>query len=128
MPVPVPVPAPAPAGDANGDPTLERYQEFLNANFGAIENLIPSRYAFTEGETGTQIVDGGNDMFDGGNILTTNFNTQGIPYSNNLIRQSNDFGPNSRYFTRKFPNLFVLVGENVNAQYFRTWSDFGSDG
>ena len=67
-------------------------------------------------------------MFDVGNKLSTNFNSEGIEYSNNEIRQSDDFGPNSRYFTRKFPNLFVLVVENASAEYFRIWSDFGTDG
>ncbi|NEO95486.1 MAG: hypothetical protein F6K56_37025 [Moorea sp. SIO3G5] len=47
--------------------SLESVLEKLNQNYQSITSIIPNRYDFTEGETGDQIVDGGNDMYDGGN-------------------------------------------------------------
>jgi hypothetical protein len=38
-----------------------------------------------DGDTGTSIGDGGGDMFDGGNVLTTNVNGDAIPYTNGAV-------------------------------------------
>ena len=54
------------------DLKLEEYLTALNAGYLSIINAIPNRHPFAEGETGFNIGDGGNDMFDGGNILSTN--------------------------------------------------------
>lgn len=93
-----------------------------------IINAIPNVYAFYEGEYGDSIGDGGTDMFDGGNFLSTNNQFQ-IPYSNNKIAKSNAFGKESAYFTRKYEQgLFAMMAENKNAKWFQSFSNYGRDG
>jgi hypothetical protein len=66
-------------------------------------------------------------MFDGGNLLSTNY-VENMPYSNNQITNTNAFGANSRYFTRKYAGLFAFAAENVDAQWFKSYSNYGTDG
>ena len=78
---------------------LEDLQESLSENHGMITEHVPNLYFFTDGETGSCIGDGGNDMYDCGNILNTNL-ANSIQYTNGQILDGdNFFGPNSRYMT-----------------------------
>ena len=100
----------------------------LDANAAAIAALVPDRFDFIEGETGTSISDGGNDMYDGGNFLNTNRATA-IPYTDGVIVDgSSDFGPGSKYFTAKYPGLFVMGAAGVSISTFRISGDNGADG
>jgi hypothetical protein len=110
-----------------GGNTLEGILDSLNSNYQAMINVIPNRYDFSEGEMGTGIGDGGNDMYDGGNYLSTNLGGA-IEYSNNTIVQSTYFGVNGRYFTRKYPGLFVLVADMEGVDYFQISGSLGADG
>jgi hypothetical protein len=90
----------------------------LNDGYKSIIQAIPNRHAFAEGETGFNIGDGGNDMFDGGNILSTNFRKE-LQYTNSKIVATDAFGKNSRYFTTKFAEgLFAFAADNNGATYF----------
>ncbi len=118
----------ATVADANGqnNSTLESILSKLNANHTSITNRIPSRFNFSEGETGYYIDDGGNDMYDGGNSLHTSAFSN-IPYSNKAIRSGNEFGPGTRYFTAKYPGLFVMVAD-INTTTFAIQGNLGADG
>ncbi len=81
----------------------------LGTDPSAITSLVPDLFLFTDGAMGSSIVDGGNDMYDGGNFLNTN-RASTIPYTNGAIVASfAAFGPGSRYFTAKYPGLFVMA-------------------
>lgn len=57
-------------------------------------------------------------MFDGGNYLSTSL-ADDFDYSHDQIRQTNIFGANSRYFTKKYPGaLFMLAADNTGADSF----------
>jgi hypothetical protein len=100
----------------------------LNANHGAISALVPNRFDFFEGETGFFIGDGGNDMYDGGNFLNTNL-AASIPYTNGQITASDVFfGEGSRYFTAKYPGLFVMAASEISIDSFTITGDNGADG
>ncbi|MHC4796701.1 MAG: thrombospondin type 3 repeat-containing protein, partial [Planctomycetota bacterium] len=100
----------------------------LNANNGAISALIPDRYNFSDGVTGYQISDGGEDMYDEGNKLYTNLSPI-TPYVNKVVTSSDDyFGPQSRYFTAKYSGLFVMVATDISIDRFGIWGYNGADG
>ena len=101
------------------------------------------------------IADGGNDLFDGGNMMAfkhygdTIYNNEILPYthtqSSNGGEDSIDYtdppmdgtvqsalayygGNNSEYFTNMYPGLFVFVATGVEADFFTVYGDMGSDG
>src|SRR5262249_17042821 len=99
----------------------------LDSGASAVTALIPDRFDFMEGETGNSIVDGGFDMFDGGNYLLT---SQGGPidYSNGTILNSSLFGPAGAYFTRKDTGLFLMAADTATLETFYIAGDLGADG
>ena len=100
----------------------------LNASADAIAALVPNRFDFVDGETGSSIDDGGGDMFDGGNILSTDLSFA-ISYTNGAIVASDAaFGPGSRYFTSKTDGLFALSVEGMSIDSFFISGDNGADG
>jgi hypothetical protein len=99
----------------------------LAANNAAITSLVPNRFDFSEGETGEFIIDGGNNLYDVGNILGTNLGS-GIDYTNGLIASSPAFGPGSQYFTAKYPGLFVMGATNISISRFEITGNAGADG
>lgn len=107
--------------------TLEELLESLNANYESVINLIPNRYEFSEGESGFSIGDGGNDMYDGGNYLATDLGGS-LEYSNDIIVENTFFGASGRYFTRKFPGLFVLIADMEGVDNFVISGNLGADG
>lgn len=113
--------------NAQGSQNLSQLLETLNAEYSSINNLIPNRYDFSDGETGYYIDDGGGDMYDGGNMIGTNLG-QPVYYSNNTINSSNYFGSNGQYFTRKYPGLFVMAANLDNIDEFYIYGNLGADG
>ncbi|OYW31196.1 MAG: hypothetical protein B7Z47_01760, partial [Chthoniobacter sp. 12-60-6] len=108
--------------------TLEDCQTQINARYAEITALIPSRYDFTEGVTGTSISDGGGDMYDSGNYLNTDLGTY-IPYSDNVIATpASSLGTGGRYFTRKQPGLFLFVADVASISSFSITGNLGADG
>ena len=124
---------PAAPGPADSHPTaaprppLEDLLPELDAGYLGITSLIPGRFDFSEGETGTYISDGGGDMYDGGNYLSTDLGDS-LSYSNGAITSSGLFGPGGRYFTRKYPGLFVLAADLDGVSGFTITGGLGADG
>ena len=116
-----------PISGSGMESSLEEILDNLNANYQTIIDVIPNRYDFSEGETGYSIDDGGNDMYDGGNYLSTNLGSN-ITYSNNVIATGYEFGENGRYFTRKYPGLFVLAADIAGVDFFEVSGNLGADG
>ena len=101
----------------------------LNANKGLVRAAIPNRFAFTDGVTGNNISDGGNDMYDGGNFLGASITPASyLNYSDNLIAASTLLGTGGQYFTRKFDGLFVLAADVNALTYFEIVGNLGADG
>ncbi|NEP86225.1 MAG: LamG domain-containing protein [Okeania sp. SIO2C2] len=115
-----------PLPKAQKDFSLEEVLEQLNQDYQSITNLIPNRYEFSDGVSGTAISDGGRDMYDGGNLLRTNLGGS-IPYSNNTIAGSQYVGGNGRYFTRKYPGLFVFIADVDGVNSFEITGNLGAD-
>jgi subtilisin-like proprotein convertase family protein/subtilisin family serine protease len=108
--------------------TAELTLDELIAGNQSIVDLIPDRFEFTEGDLGSYIVDGGEDMYDYANFLNTNLATL-IPYTNGVALPADDlFGPGSKYFTAKFPGLFTLVATGMSIDSFSITGDNGTDG
>ncbi len=108
---------------------LQRALDRLNAGHSAVTNAIPQRFDFSDGVTGDSIDDGGGDMFDEGNFLSTDLESSPLPYSDNVIQQAaGHLGPNGRYFTRKFDGLFVLGADLDGVSEFRINGNLGADG
>lgn len=111
-------------------PDLGRTLENLNESFTSITNLIPNRFAFSDGVTGTFIPDGGNDMYDEGNYLGAALVSSApfLTYSDNALVSSALLGTGGRYFTRKHPGLFVFAADVSGLDYFVITGDLGADG
>ena len=109
-------------------PGLATMLNQLNADSANIAMLVPNRFDFTDGDTGNSISDGGNDMYDGGNFLNTNL-ASNVNYTNGTIVSGNAaFGAGSKYFTAKFPGLFVLGATNISINSFQITGNNGADG
>ncbi|OYW76159.1 MAG: hypothetical protein B7Z37_09995 [Verrucomicrobia bacterium 12-59-8] len=108
--------------------TLEDCQTQINARYAEITALIPNRYDFSDGVTGTYISDGGNDMYDVGNYLNTNLGSS-IAYSDDVIATpASSLGTGGRYFTRKQPGLFLFVADVAGISSFSIAGNLGADG
>lgn len=111
----------------SGQRELSAVLDSLNLNYSNITSLIPNSYNFSNGVSGNSINDGGNDMYDGGNFLNTN-RSSSIPYSDNVVRNTSEFGSNSAYFTRKYDGLFVMVADVNDITEFYISGGLGADG
>ena len=99
----------------------------LNTKFAGITALIPNRFAFSDGVTGNYINDGGNDMYDSGNYISTSLGSS-INYSDNTIVTSTAMGTGGRYFTRKFDGLWVFAADVNGITSFDISGNLGADG
>ena len=114
-------------GPAASVTPLEDVLANLNDDYASVTAMIPNRFDFSEGEVGIGISDGGADMYDGGNYLWTDIGGF-ILYANNVVQAHPFFGPSGRYFTRKYPGLFVLVADMEGVDYFQITGNLGADG
>lgn len=90
--------------------------------------LIPDRFLFQDGVTGTSILDGGDDMYDSGNYLSTNLG-RSIPYSDGSITTSSQIGAGGNYFTRKRDGWFLFVADfGSQVTEFSITGNLGADG
>ena len=108
------------------EPSLYIVLDNLNERHQLITDLIPNLYLFSDGEIGFQIFDGGNDMYDGGNLLNTNIGGP-ILYSNQVILPNPLLGTNGLYFTAKHPGLFVFAADTAITD-FQITGNLGADG
>ncbi|PCH72521.1 MAG: hypothetical protein COB98_11730, partial [Flavobacteriaceae bacterium] len=108
---------------------LQTTLDKLNVGYANITALIPNKYDFSDGVIGNNINDGGNDMFDGANYMSTNMSTSKIVYSDNTIATNSAvLGVSGSYFTRKYPGLFVFSGILDGATSFNLSGENGADG
>jgi hypothetical protein len=105
---------------------LDQVLANLTAAEASVTALIPDLYPFTEGATGIAIEDGGEDMFDVGNILNTSLG-EAIPYSDGVLATSPAAGGGA-YFTRKFRGLFVFAADLAGVDSFGVEGNLGADG
>jgi subtilisin family serine protease len=106
--------------------TLEAALASLNAGFPSVTAPIPARFDFLEGETGISIVDGGGNMYDSGNFL---YGISGpLAYTNGPIVPHPSLGGLGRYFTRKYPGLFVFAADLGGANEFSVIGNLGANG
>lgn len=106
---------------------LQDILQRVNDHHSAISALIPDLYSFLEGESGASISDGGNDMYDTGNILGTSIGSS-IAYSNNQVIAGAALGAGGRYFTSKRDGLFIFAADLDGATSFSIRGDLGADG
>jgi len=115
-------------GSASGNGNLlDSVRARLNTDFAMLTDLMPGFYEFSNGEVGTNISDGGGDMYDGGNYLSVDGSTP-IEYSNDVIVPNIDMGAGGQYFTRKYPGLFVFAADINNVDLFSIDGNLGADG
>lgn len=95
-----------------------------------------------------EIEDGGDDMYDGGNILTTN-NSGKVPYTHTQMTdppisdsdeatladflmdgtvQPDGYGGGSSYFTNLYPGMFVMAAKDVDLTSVGIRGNSGADG
>jgi len=116
-----------PNGRAGGD--AQAWLDNLGANNASISALIPNRFDFSGGSSGTSISDGGSDMYDGGNFLNTDLAVS-IAYTGNAVVSPADasFGVGSSYFTAKYNGLFILAATDISIDSFFISGNNGADG
>lgn len=95
---------------------LETVLGALDTSSSEVTNLIPVRYDFTEGADLWYIVNGGDNAFNYGNVLTTDLTPEfdSLPYSDGVVTARSDFGASGRYVTRKVPGLFMMAADLDN--------------
>lgn len=109
--------------------TLAEVLARLNAESSKLTELIPNRFDFTGGAIGYSIANGGNQMYNTGNLLSTNLNGgQNIAFTDGNITVNQNLGPNSLYFTRKLPGLFVMAADLKDVSTFRILGYLGTAG
>ncbi len=119
--------APLLFGVAQADIDLESFVGEIDGQFEALSELLPNRFEFTDGETGNNIPDGGDDMYDGGNFLNTNLQEQ-LAYTGGEVVTTEAFGPGSSYVTIKKPGMFIMAASSVSVSQFYITGDTGADG
>lgn len=102
----------------------------LDADQTKLLAAIPHHENFEEGVSGSMITDGGNNLFDGGNQISTNLAPHAsLAYSDGtVVWNSGTFGSSGRYFTRKYPSLFVLAADMTGVGEFRINGNLGANG
>ena len=111
----------------NSEPGIFALLRNLAADSESITRLVPDRFDFEEGTRGNAIADGGLDMYDGGNRLSTDRSS--LAYTDGEIVESPEaLGPGSRYFTVKHPGLFALAAHGISIDRFEISGNNGADG
>jgi len=98
----------------------------FDAHHQSVTSLISNIGDFTGGTSGTFIADGGNDMFDEGNIISTDIGGP-VPYTGGTILSDPAFN-NGSYFTRKREGIFYMAANLNGATEFFITGNTGADG
>ncbi|MFH1320589.1 MAG: DUF1573 domain-containing protein [Bacteroidota bacterium] len=110
-----------------GAPGLDTILNRLNQNYSSVTSAVPFIYNFIDGVTGNNIDDGGGDMYDWGNYLSTDIGGD-FNYSDNMIVPNAWLGDSGKYFTRKHPGLFVFAADMDGVSWFEINGNLGADG
>mgnify|MGYP003957093415 FL=1 len=103
---------------------LSRFEE----NYQNIIGLVPNPWVIEDGVSGDNINDGGNDMYDDGNYLSTDNEANPLAYSDGMITASSYLGVAGQYFTRKYDELFVFAADLDAVTDFYITGNLGADG
>ncbi len=106
---------------------LQDVLDTFKAAHSSLVSLIPSPYYFSEGTLGYQINDGGGDMYDGGNMLSTNIGGP-IYYSDDLLTTSSHLGSNGEYFSYKGSGMWLFAADLDGVSSFTIDGNLGADG
>jgi hypothetical protein len=128
---------------------MELIFEKLNPDTLEVTNIETSGLSYEPGtmfSTSSYINDGGEDMYDGGNLLSTNIQDNGfIEYTHTQQPQNDEegfveiadgavedgtnwFGSGSTYFTNMYNGLFVMVARDIDITEFTISGELGADG
>jgi hypothetical protein len=128
--------------------SLQQALENLNNRYSEVTNLIENIYYFSDrgdsNEPG-EIDDGGEDLFDDGNLISTDLDKDPLPYTHTrdagtnddetipylnppidgIITNSPENSGSDTYFTNMYPGLFAFGA--TNPSYIKINGDMGSD-
>ncbi len=102
------------------------YSAFLT-NSTTLTSHIPNMFSFSDGITGNSIGDGGFDMYDGGNLISTNLGFN-LSYTQGTITQDAALGATGEYFTYKATGMFLFAADLDNVSTFQITGNLGADG
>jgi len=110
-------------------PPLECVSVNMTQGKSIVLDEIPNFYNFAYDAWGdnNNIDDGGDDMYDGGNYLNTNF-LQEIMYTSGAVTPSTAFGTNGNYVTTELPGVFMMAANMDNVSTFYITGNNGADG
>ena len=108
--------------------SLENILSMFEKNHQNIIDLVPYPWVIEDGVSGDNIGDGGNDMYDGGNFLSTDNEQNPLLYSDSIIIASSHLGATGQYFTRKYDELFVFAADLDSVNDFYITGNLGADG
>lgn len=114
-------------GGSGSNPTLQEVLDTFSGGHSAMTAHIPNIYNFFNGVFGSSISDGGGDMYDGGNYISTDLGIN-IPYSHDLVTASTSFGTTGEYFTYKGTGMWLLAADLDGVDNFRITGNLGADG
>lgn len=112
---------------SSSNPGLQEVLDTFKNGHSPLVGHIPNPYFFSNGINGNNIGDGGGDMYDGGNFISTDV-LSNIAYSHDLITSSTGFGPNGQYFTYKGSGMWLLAADLDGINNFRITGNLGADG
>lgn len=139
----------------NYDNGNDRYLDFrsYDPSNDTVDVISVSGLLYVDGQNteipaNSYIADGGDDMYDDGNIIFTNLSDIPVQYTHTTFAEDLDggatvddfamdgeivdgstwFGESSTYFTNMYPGLFVLCAFDINISSFLIDGDLGSDG
>lgn len=107
---------------------LPQVRSNLESSQAALNTLIFNSHALTEGTAGSGIADGGANMFDDGNRLSTGLGSSVVPYSETGVINHATVGATGSYFTRKHGALWVFAADLDGASRFTISGGLGADG
>ena len=111
-----------------GISNLTHVLDLFNSNNTSITGLIPNAFNFEmDGINSYSISDGGNDMYDEGNIISTEYGGP-IDYLDNNVTNSTVFGTSGAYVTRKVNNMWMLAADLDGVTEFNIEGNNGADG
>lgn len=108
---------------------LQTVRGNLESNQTSLTAILPNSHALTEGTSGSSIIDGGANMFDTGNLLSTDLaGGATLPYSDTSLASPPGLGAGGSCFTRRHGPLWVFAADLNGASRFTVNGGLGADG